>query len=191
MSLFPSFFQYFNILTKKKLMISSSSSPRPKARFIGLFLTLSLLLILTPHGADSASVRKYRKPAYISNAYFSDKMSETKDQIQPLSIVKALEAQTDGVIGYFVLDLILTQSGSHNFKVNILNQAGDKVTDLTFPQVEAPKESVFPLYTAAGSVSGDIHPGLWFFKVYDRVDSDVWHSLGTFSIMVVSPEEKN
>ncbi|HIJ84146.1 MAG: Sporulation domain protein [Magnetococcales bacterium] len=129
-----------------------------------------------------------RQPAYISNAYFSDKMVEQGDVVQPTSVVKALKPRSRGVAGYFILDLVLTSSGSHHFKVNIINHKGDKVTDLDFPPVQARQDDTLPLYTAAGGLSGAFFPGLWFFKVFDQLDGGEWDHLGTFSIMMIGPD---
>ena len=132
----------------------------------------------------------YRQPAYITNAYFSDKMTEEENELlRPLAVVKALRSRTSGVVGYLVLDLLLIEQGEHHFKVNILNPQGDKVTDLVYPPVRVSKPGDLPLYTAAGAVSGSFYPGVWFFKVFDQVDSDHWVALGTFSIMVLDMEK--
>ena len=152
------------------------------AKLLSLFL-VGLLWIAAP-----AAAGKYRQPAYISNAYFSDKMSEEGDVVRPRSVAKALRARTTGVVGYFILDLVLTTQGTHLFKVNIINNAGEKTTDLIYAPVSAPPGEELPLYTAAGAISGEFAPGIWFFKVYDRVDDGLWHHLGAFSIMILDPK---
>ena len=137
------------------------------------------------HAASS-----FRQPAYITNAYFSDKMTEEENELlRPLAVVKALRSRTSGVVGYLVLDLLLVDQGEHHFKVNILNPQGEKVTDLVYPPVHVSKQGDLPLYTAAGAVSGSFYPGIWFFKVFDQVDSNNWSALGTFSIMVLDMEQ--
>ncbi|MBF0455367.1 MAG: hypothetical protein HQL72_11205 [Magnetococcales bacterium] len=173
----------------KKILTMLPSRPGLGLFFGQLFLVSLLFSPLVAH-SGSTGTNSYRQPAYISNGYFSDKMMAEGDSVQSLSIVKALQSQQSGVIGYFILDLILTRSGQHEFKVNILNEAGVKKTELVYPQVKASKASPFPLYTAVGSLSGEIDPGIWFFKVYDRVDQAMWQQLGTFSIMVLPSEEK-
>lgn len=129
-----------------------------------------------------------RQPAYISNAYFSDKMVEQGDVVQPTSVVKALTPRSRGVAGYFILDLVLTRSGSHHFKVNVIDSKGEKATDLDFPPVSAKQDDQLPLYTAASGLSGAFFPGLWFFKVYDQLNGGLWDHLGTFSIMMIGPD---
>ena len=119
------------------------------AKLLSLFL-VGLLWIAAP-----AAAGKYRQPAYISNAYFSDKMSEEGDVVRPRSVAKALRARTTGVVGYFILDLVLTTQGTHLFKVNIINNAGEKTTDLIYAPVSAPPGEELPLYTAAGAISGE------------------------------------
>ncbi len=152
-----------------------------------LFFFSLLPLLAVP---ETALAGKYRQPAYISNAYFSDKMAEQGGEtIQPMAVVKALRTRPTGVVGYFILDLILAHKGTHHLKVNIINQDGDKITDLVYAPVASPKDETLPLYTAAGAISGDFSPGLWFFKVYDRVDRGNWQPLGAFSIMLLGPDQ--
>jgi hypothetical protein len=158
---------------------------------IGAALITALLLSATLVQAKSPEKNVYRQPAYISNAYFSDKIAKEGELIQPLTIMKALQTRSSGEIGYFILDLILTHPGRHEFKVNILDKSGKKVMDLTYPQVEASKDNIYPLYTAVGSISGKVHPGLWFFKVYDRVNKGMWHRLGIFAITILASEKEN
>ncbi len=158
--------------------------------FVGFCLPLFLLwAVFRP--ADVQATSRYRQPAYISNAYFSDEIAKDGEQIQPLTVIKSLHTRDSGEVGYFILDLVLTHPGRHEFKVNILNKSGNKVMELTFPKVKAPKKSRLPLYTAVGSISGKVYPGLWFFKVYDRVNSSMWHRIGVFAITIADPDDEN
>lgn len=159
-------------------------------RCVALF-GLCLLPLPVQGWSENAGVYVYRQSAYISNAYFSDQIAKDGDLIEPLTVVKALQSQSSPVVGYFILDLILTQAGHHEFKVNVLNKAGRKVTDLTYPQVEAINDGSYPLYRAVGSISDALYSGLWFFKVYDRVNGGTWHRLGTFAVTILVAEEKH
>ncbi|MBF0446427.1 MAG: hypothetical protein HQL68_12645 [Magnetococcales bacterium] len=156
-------------------------------------LALLICLLLSPILAQAKGVNSstYRQPAYISNAYFSDKVAKVGELIQPLTVIKSLQNRKKGEVGYFIMDLTLTHNGHHEFKVNILNKSGDKVSELNYPKVKTPKDSPYPLFTAVGSISNSIPADeLWFFKVYDRVNGGIWHRLGTFAISN-SPSEKN
>ncbi|MBF0436722.1 MAG: hypothetical protein HQL77_15280 [Magnetococcales bacterium] len=159
-----------------------------------IFLLISVGMAVSVVGGTGWTVaaekekNSFRQPAYISNAYFSDKMVEQGNAVQPTSIVKALKSRVRGVSGYFILDLVLTSSGSHHFKVNIMDRKGEKVTDLDFPPVQARQDDTLPLYTAAGGLSGTFYPGLWFFKVNDQLNGGVWDHLGTFSIMIIGAD---
>lgn len=156
------------------------------------FLVIVSLLSLVGLTLSTAAhaQQKYRQPAYITNAYFSDKMIEEKGVLRPVAVVKALPTRSSGVVGYFILDLILTEQGTHHFKVNILDQTSKKITDLVYAPVELPKNGDLPLYTAAGAISGNFPPGIWFFKVYDQVERGGWNHLGTFGIMILDPKKK-
>ncbi|MBF0383335.1 MAG: hypothetical protein HQL69_20135 [Magnetococcales bacterium] len=159
-------------------------------RFLAALTCLTIMLGLFLSSGPAQAKSSYRQPAYVSNAYFSEKMTERDSQIQPLAVVKALQTRTSGVVGYFILDLILTHPGKHEFKVNIINRSGEKITDLSYPMISAPKNGSFPLYTAVGSISGEVYPGIWFFKVYDRVNGTAWQNIGTFAIMILDQAEK-
>jgi hypothetical protein len=153
--------------------------------FISLALLLCLLLPPTIAQAKSSKNSGYRQPAYISNAYFSDKIAKVGELTQPLTVIKALQNRKVGEVGYFIMDLILTHNGRHEFRVNILDKSGKKVSELNYPKVKAPKDSPYPLFTAVGSISNDIPSDhFWFFKVYDRVNGGVWHRLGIFAISI-------
>lgn len=151
------------------------------------WMGLIVCLALSPAQADSKRVKPYRQPAYIANAYFSDKMHQKGETMQPLSVVKALRAGSEGVSGYFVLDLVLVVSGEHHFKVDILDREGNLSTRLDYPPIQAAREEPLPMYAAVGTISGRMAPGLWFFKVFDQLDRKGWKELGTMAILVVAP----
>ncbi|MBF0380576.1 MAG: hypothetical protein HQL69_06135 [Magnetococcales bacterium] len=149
------------------------------------FLLLATIFSPILAQAKSSKTNIYRQPAYISNAYFSDKVAKVGELIQPLTVIKSIQSKSSGEVGYFIMDLILTHDGRHEFKVNILNKSGKKVSELNYPKVKAPKDSPYPLFTAVGSISNNIPlDGLFFFKVYDRVNGGVWHRLGIFAISI-------
>lgn len=145
---------------------------------------LLLLTFIFPCNGTSETRKKYRQSAYINNAYFSDKMSQDGKNAYPLNVVKTLQNRAAGVVGYFVLDLVLTSSGTHQFTVDILDQNGKKSTELLYPPVKVENKDEMPLYTAAGAISGNLEPGMWFFKVRDQVNSNQAEMLGTFGILI-------
>lgn len=144
-------------------------------------LLLAMLLLM----ASTSQAAKYRQPAYITNTYFSDKIVEDDDGvIRPLSVVKALRHRSSGVVGYLILDLMLVKRGVHRFKVDIITPRGKKISELAFAPVQHTKRGDNPIYTAAGAVSGNFAPGVWFFKVFDRVNNGNWVALATLSITI-------
>ncbi|MBF0341481.1 MAG: hypothetical protein HQL95_11055 [Magnetococcales bacterium] len=163
-------------------------SPISRLRFLVGWICWVWLLSGTVVEAKPA--KSYRQSAYISNAYFSDKMAMKGENMQPMSVVKALRSGSGGMVGYFVLDLVLTAPGMHHFKVDILDQESNLITQLDYPPVKAAKEDKLPMYTAAGTISGKFTPGMWFFKVMDQLDKKPWENLGTFGILVVPPREE-
>ncbi|MBF0212880.1 MAG: hypothetical protein HQM00_04850 [Magnetococcales bacterium] len=161
----------------------------PISRQTLLWITGVMMLTVGSMGMKSVEAQRevnYRQPAYITNAYFSDKMTQKGETMQPRSVIKALRVSSEEVSGYFVLDLMLTSSGMHHVKVDILDHQGTLATRLDYPPIQATREEQLPMFTAAGTVAGDLAPGLWFFKVYDQVDKKEWENLGTFAIQVVA-----
>lgn len=157
---------------------------RSTAIRIGLAWLLGIGTWLT---SDMVMAKSFRQSAYIANAYFSDRMVQKGETMQPMSVVKTLRTNTNGMAGYFVLDLVLTVRGEHHFKVDVLDQDGKVVTRLDYPPVKVAKEDHLPMYTAAGAITGKFTPGLWFFKVYDQLDRKKWEHLGTFGVLVALP----
>lgn len=156
---------------------------------IGFSCILVVSFLASPSMARAGST--YRQPAYITNAYFSDKITEEENEVlRPLAVVKAFRSRSSGVVGYLILDLMLVKQGVHHFKVDIITPNGDKITDLVYPPVQLSKSGDLPLYTAAGAISGDFPSGLWFFKVFDRVNNSASSTLGTFAIMIIDPGKK-
>ena len=148
-------------------------------------LTVALGMLLATSVQANAS---FRQPAYMTNAYFSDQISEQADgSVRPMSAVKALRNHPSGLLGYLILDLMLVKQGAHSFRVEIIDQQGEKVGELTYPPVQAPKEGSVPLYTIATPITGLFSPGLWFFKVFDQLNSGTWYALDTFGVMVLDP----
>ena len=144
-------------------------------------LTVGALFYALPLSAEP----NYRQPAYITNAYFSDKMTEEESAVlRPLAVVKTLNSRSSGVMANLILDLMPIKAGVHHFKVHILNPEGEKMTDLTYPPVQVAAGETPSLYTVIGAVSGQFSPGAWFFKVFDQVNEGKWLGLGTFAIMV-------
>ncbi|MEO5364464.1 MAG: hypothetical protein H7838_12690 [Magnetococcus sp. DMHC-8] len=149
----------------------------------GLVIVLGWLWSLPGTAAPA-----FRQPAYITNAYFSDQVAEDDEGgVRPLSMVKVLHNQPSGLLGYLILDLLLIKPGVHAFRVEIISQQGDKVGEMAYPAVPTFKAGTLPLYTAAMPISGHFSPGLWFFKVFDRINNGTWYALDTFSIMVLDP----
>ncbi|MEO5377857.1 MAG: hypothetical protein H7832_08780 [Magnetococcus sp. DMHC-6] len=128
---------------------------------------------------------KYRQPAYLINTYFSDKVAQGETGVKPISVVKAFQLRSGKVTGYFVLDLLLADPGTHLFQVDIIDAKGSKITTLSFDPVQMPNEGVLPIFTAAGAVSGAFASGIWFFKVMDTLDKSAPSTLGTYAIQVL------
>ncbi|MBF0462387.1 MAG: hypothetical protein HQL87_13460 [Magnetococcales bacterium] len=134
----------------------------------------------------------FLKPAYITNAYFSDQVTEGENgAVRPHSAVKALRNRASGPLGYLILDLILVKPGEHTLRLDIINQQGEKVGESGYPLIKMSKQGELPLYTAATPLSGKFSAGLWFFKIWDQVAHGTWYRLGVFSIMVVDVDEQS
>ncbi|WP_130472996.1 hypothetical protein, partial [Candidatus Magnetaquicoccus inordinatus] len=71
-----------------------------------------------------------RQPAYISNAYFTERLQEDAQGRLRSTPLHALSYRASGELGYLVLDLILVKPGRHQLRVELFTQQGDKAGTL-------------------------------------------------------------
>ncbi|OSM02367.1 SPOR domain-containing protein [Magnetofaba australis] len=141
---------------------------------------------LTLLGLNAAHAAPTRKPAYITNAYFSSSLEKTSEGVRPGPVVSVLPANADGVAGYFIMDAVLVKPGSHVFEVEILDEKRLKVATMAYDPVEASGEDY--IYTVVGSVAGAFPQGWLHFEVYDRVDGGAAIHVSSHAIMTRDQE---
>ncbi|MBF0322187.1 MAG: SPOR domain-containing protein [Magnetococcales bacterium] len=127
--------------------------------------------------------------AYITNAYFSDKLVEVGNVLKPSSVVSVLPANMSGVNGYFIMDVVFVEMGRHQLQIDILDKNAKKIADMAYDPVQVKdKEHVF---TVVGSVAGEFPSGWLFFKVFDQINGKERQHLSTFYIMTRDPAEED
>ncbi len=155
---------------------------------VALFALLLFFGSATLWAAPTA-LPSLRQPAYVSNGYFAEQLQHNAQKsLQAQSVVKSLRNRPAGALGYLIVDLMLLKPGRHQLRVEVLNQQGNKVGELPFPEMEPVTAGRLPLYTAAVPIAGRFTEGLWFFKILDQVDHGTWYALATLAITVLEAE---
>ncbi|MBF0426133.1 MAG: SPOR domain-containing protein [Magnetococcales bacterium] len=119
--------------------------------------------------------------AFITNAYFSDKLVEVDNVLKPSGVVSVLPANVPGVSGYFIMDVAFVELGTHQLQIDILDRKSKKITDIAYDPVKVRDKD--HVYTVVGSVAGEFPSGWLFFKVFDQVNGKPRQHLSTFYIM--------
>ncbi|ABK43442.1 Sporulation domain protein [Magnetococcus marinus MC-1] len=140
------------------------------------YLVLALGMLLVPMRSIAQE-----QPAFITNAYFADKLDVQENQVKPNALVSVLPASNPSMVGYFVMDVLLASKGKHLFEIDIIDEQRRKVADMAYDAVLA--EDTEHIYTVVGSVAGAFPPGWLYFKVYDRFNGGPRIHISTFSIM--------
>ncbi|MBF0309883.1 MAG: SPOR domain-containing protein, partial [Magnetococcales bacterium] len=130
-----------------------------------------------------ATTLERNPPAYITNAYFSDRLVQDDDSIKPSAVINVLKAYQTGTMGYFIMDVVLGEPGVHRFFIEVSNQEGEILTKLNFDPVTGGQKEE-NLYTVVGAVAGSLPPGMLNFKVFDRVEQQPARALNTFNILI-------
>ncbi|MBF0154433.1 MAG: SPOR domain-containing protein [Magnetococcales bacterium] len=123
--------------------------------------------------------------AFITNAYFSDKLVEVGEVLRPSSVVSVLPSNVSGVNGYFIMDVAFVELGTHQLQIDILDRNSKKIADIAYDPVKVQDKD--HIYTVVGSVAGEFPSGWLFFKVFDQVNRKERQHLSTFYIMTRDP----
>jgi len=138
-----------------------------------------LILAFVMVTADSEAGR-YRQPAYVTNAYFTNEIVQPRDNPQPDKIINIIRAANEQVKGYLVIDL-LADKGTHEIEIGMLDVRGIKFDGHTFdPALAATDNFTISITMAFG---GNLPRRGIFFKVYDNHERLGRKELGTFRIM--------
>ncbi|MBF0626436.1 MAG: SPOR domain-containing protein, partial [Magnetococcales bacterium] len=155
--------------------------PRIRSTLV-LLVTITVWLAWFPLRAATPE-----EPAYITNAYFSNKLVAQDNVLRPSAVVSVLPANLPGVSGYFIMDVVLVQAGSHQFQIDILDRNRKKIADMAYDPVQS--EGRDHVFTVVGSVAGKFPAGWLFFKVYDQLQGQPRRHISTFYIMTRDPGE--
>ncbi|MBF0138510.1 MAG: SPOR domain-containing protein, partial [Magnetococcales bacterium] len=153
----------------------------------GIAATLfSIFVLLVPWLAMGAIGEQ---GAFITNAYFSDKLVEVGEVLKPSSVVSVLPANMSGVNGYFIMDVVFIETGTHQLQIDILDRNSKKIADMAYDPVQVRDKD--HVYTVVGSVAGEFPSGWLFFKVFDQINSRERQHLSTFYIMTRDPADSD
>ncbi|MCV6590636.1 MAG: hypothetical protein OIF57_16660 [Marinobacterium sp.] len=126
---------------------------------------LSVLLMC----CSSVQAGRYLKPAYITNAYFTNNIVDVGGFTQPDSVFNVLAANEAQASAMLVMNLLLDK-GTHRIEIDILDADGNKIDELRFEPLEAAEDNW--TYTLTGQFGGSYTPGGLFFKAYDRYNNN-------------------
>ena len=141
---------------------------------------LALALILLFALLSSASwAQRYRQPAYVTNAYFTNRLIQQGDYLRPEHIINVIRAEFEQTKGHFVLELI-ADKGTHVFSIDLLDRQGKKFGSRLFPETVADKHDFSVSVNLA--YGGKLPVGGIFFKVYDQHNGGNKVGLGTFRV---------
>nr|CRH06883.1 conserved exported protein of unknown function [Include 3 repeat domains involving in sporulation and cell division in some model bacteria] [Candidatus Magnetococcus massalia] len=150
-------------------------SKRLHKRLMWIFTCMMLVWPITVQTKENG------QPAFITNAYFADKLEVEDQLVKPGKLVNVLPARNPSMVGYFVMDALLARTGEHVFEIEIVDGKRKKVAEMSFDPVESQDRE--HVYTVVGSVAGAFPPGWLYFKVYDRHENGPRIHISTFSIM--------
>jgi len=142
-----------------------------------IFWIIVFLVLPSSHVAEAG---RYRQPAYVTNAYFTNKLISEGNQSRPDHIVNVVRARYKDTRGYLVLDLIIDK-GTHFISIDLLDNEGRKFETHDFPRAIADKNDfILSLNLYYG---GDLPDGGIFFKLFDKFENKGKTALGTFRIL--------
>jgi len=149
----------------------------PHHKHVIIFRIIALLILFS---ASVVKADRYRQPAYVTNAYFTDNLISEGNQSKPNHIVNVVRSHYKDTRGYLVLDLIIDK-GTHFISIDILDSEGRKFESYDFPRAVADKNDfILSLNLHYG---GDLPDGGIFFKLYDKFENKGKTVLGTFRIL--------
>ncbi|MBF0611217.1 MAG: hypothetical protein HQL55_08835, partial [Magnetococcales bacterium] len=121
-----------------------------------------------------------KRPAFTTNAYFSDKLITVDGYLQPNAVINVLPSDRPGELGFLVLDMILVK-GIHHFSVVIRGEGEKQPGDMRFEAVEADQDGT--IYTAVGVIEGPLPAGWLTFRVVDRLNDRDASDVGVYRIL--------
>ena len=142
-----------------------------------LILVALLASLFTPSDIEAG---RYRQPAYVTNAYFTNRIIKSEDRIKPDAIINVIRADYQDTHGYMVLDLV-ADKGNHKFSIDLMDNASKVFEKHDFPPAVADKNNfVISLNLHYG---GNLPDGGIFFRVNDQFESRGKTVIGTFRIL--------
>ncbi|MCW8964725.1 MAG: hypothetical protein OQL16_13095 [Gammaproteobacteria bacterium] len=147
-------------------------------RFLTVVISLITLTVQLPY--QEANAGRYRQPAYVTNAYFTNNLIASNKHSRPDRIINVLRAGYPGLRGHLIINLI-ADKGTHHISIDLLDRAGRVFESHDFPPALAGRDDfIVSLHLNYG---GDLPAGGIFFKLYDGFETRDKTVIGTFRIL--------
>lgn len=147
-------------------------------RFFTVFILLVTLAVQLP--CQEANAGRYRQPAYVTNAYFTNYLVSTNKHTRTDRVINVIRAGYPDMLGNLVIDLI-TDKGTHHISIEILDRSGEVFESHDFQPALASRDNF--IISLNFNYGGDFPSGGIFFKLYDKFESRDKTVIGTFRIL--------
>lgn len=143
-------------------------------------LIILVPLLLTAFGLQAG---KYRQPAYVTNAYFTNRLVQQSGTTRPDHIISTIRSEFSFSRGHFVVDL-LADKGRHQIEIQMLDTDGKVFDKHALEGTLAEKDnSLISINLVYGA---DLPDGGIFLKIIDQHEGKPAVTLGTFRIYTES-----
>ena len=141
-------------------------------------MLFSFALLMMPAVAGTTT---YQQPAYITNVYFCNALTQQKNSVRPDIILTTLKANDKETVAHMVINLV-GNKGVHKLKVTILDKLGNVLLEsLNFEAWETKGDD--EPFTATARFAGRFPEGGIFFKVFDIYNNAPQTQIGIFRLM--------
>ncbi len=138
---------------------------------------LTLVALLTTSFTSYAG--RYRQPAYVTNAYFTNRILQQANSARPDHIINTIRSEYALSRGHFIVDL-LADKGSHQIEIQLLDAEGKIFDKHEFAETTADKNNfLISINLVYGS---NLPSGGIFLKILDSHNGKAASILGTFRI---------
>ncbi|MEG3639443.1 SPOR domain-containing protein [Magnetococcus sp. PR-3] len=135
-----------------------------------------LLLSTSVHAAGNP-------PVQVTNAYFTSALSTSQNDTHKQPVARMLPANHVGTKGYFVLDLLLHESGTHKIQISIADDDNTLLDEMHFQPIQVTKPYGGDVYTIISALSGGVPEGLLNLVISDRIDQKIAYPVGHYAIL--------
>nr|CRH06884.1 conserved exported protein of unknown function [Include 1 repeat domains involving in sporulation and cell division in some model bacteria] [Candidatus Magnetococcus massalia] len=145
-----------------------------------LLLSACALLLAGFTMVQPGMLKKEPPPAYIVNAYFSERPSSVKTLIYPTKQdYNSMANRPEG--GFFVMDVAMRRQGLHHLEVEVRSAKGDAVARMDYDPVPSVREGF--VHTIVGKLKQLDSPEPLTVYLFDQVADGRRKEIGTFNVL--------